>query len=75
MTVKTMAGDPVASVWLADYDSIDISLQPLRGRGWLQEADQILAACSALRPSSLRRRIRLSQRRMYWLIGTYLGEY
>jgi hypothetical protein len=38
----------VASVYLATWDSLDVPLQPLRDRGWVQEADAAYAAMSAL---------------------------
>lgn len=40
--VKTPGRGSVVNVYLADWDSVDIALQPLRDRGWVAEADSVL---------------------------------
>lgn len=41
--LKTPARRSVANVYLAPYDAVDVPLQPLRERGWVEDADSILA--------------------------------
>ena len=40
--VKTPGRGSVVNVYLADWDSLDIPLKPLRDRGWVAEADSML---------------------------------
>ena len=40
--LKTPGRGSVANVYLADWDSLEIPLQPLRDRGWVEEADSLL---------------------------------
>ena len=46
--LKTPTKGSVANIYLADWDTIDIPLQPLRDRGWVEEADRAMAALSGL---------------------------
>ena len=46
--LKTRARASVANVYLADYDSVDVPLKPLRDRGWLEEADSALLRLQAM---------------------------
>lgn len=51
--LKTPGRGSVANVYLASWDSLDVPLQPLRDRGWLAEADQILAALQRMTAKQL----------------------
>ena len=46
--LKTAGRGSVANVYLADYDSVDVPLQPLRDRGWTEQADALLARLQEL---------------------------
>lgn len=46
--LKTPPKGSVANIYLADWDTIDVPLQPLRDRGWEDEADRALADLSRL---------------------------
>jgi len=46
--LKTGAGRTVANVYLADWNSLDIPLEPLRERGFAKEADSAHARLNAL---------------------------
>lgn len=46
--LKTPSKGSVANIYLADWDTIDIPLQPLRDRGWQQEAEELLTALSGM---------------------------
>ncbi|NLE19165.1 MAG: hypothetical protein GX632_11625 [Propioniciclava sp.] len=51
--LKTSSGDSIASVYLARWDRIQVPLQPLRNRGWSEQADRILAELQAMTSSAL----------------------
>ena len=44
--IKAPTKGSVANIYLADWDTIDVPLQPLRDRGWVEEADRGLADLS-----------------------------
>lgn len=46
--LKTPGRGSVANVYLANWDSLDVPLQPLRDRGWDSAADAAYAAMSAV---------------------------
>lgn len=46
--LKTPTKGSVANIYLADWNTIDVPLQPLRDRGWVEEADRALANLSRL---------------------------
>lgn len=45
--LKTPGNSSLATVYLAQWDSLDVPLQPLRERGWADAADAAYAAMSA----------------------------
>jgi hypothetical protein len=46
--LKTPSKGSVANVYLATWDTLDVPLQPLRDRGWNEEAEQALQDLQAL---------------------------
>jgi hypothetical protein len=46
--LKTPTKGSVANIYLADWDTIDVPLQPLRDRGWGEAADRALADLARL---------------------------
>jgi hypothetical protein len=46
--LKTRRRASVANVYLADWDSLDVPLQPLRDRGWFAEAESVLTRLQAM---------------------------
>jgi hypothetical protein len=46
--LKTPTKGSVANIYLADWDTIDVPLQPLRDRGWGEAADRALAELARL---------------------------
>ena len=46
--LKTPARASVANVYLADYDSVDVPLKPLRDRGWVAQADSALSRLQSM---------------------------
>lgn len=51
--LKTPGRGSVANVYLADWDSFEVPLEPLRERGWVREADALHAELSGLTSKTL----------------------
>ena len=51
--LKTASKGSVANVYLADWNTVDVPLQPLRDRGWHDAADEILRTLTAMTPKRL----------------------
>jgi hypothetical protein len=51
--LKTRNRNSVANVYLAPYDTLDVPLQPLRDRGWVTEANALLARLQSSTPKRL----------------------
>jgi hypothetical protein len=55
--LKTRRRASIANVYLADWDSIDVPLQPLRDRGWAAEAESILTRLQAMTAKPLTEKV------------------
>ena len=68
--LKTPGRGSVANVYLANWDSLDVSLQPLRDRGWTQEADAVYAAMNSMTSKTLTMKNPTMPPKTPWRIGT-----
>lgn len=55
--LKTRRRASIANVYLADWDSIDVPLQPLRDRGWAAEAETVLTRLQAMTAKPLTEKV------------------
>jgi hypothetical protein len=55
--LKTRGRASVANVYLADYDSLDVPLKPLRDRGWVAEADSAWTRLQAMTAKPLTEKV------------------
>ena len=46
--LETRSKDPVAYIYLAVWDTVEVQLQPLRDRGWSDDADEVLQILRAM---------------------------